>query len=171
MTLPNTLFVYKNSEFIDVTGLIQGPKGDIGFGLFTIRAVGPLTEKTNYDNEDPGFSFLAVDTHQLYIRWGTTGSWGGPYDFPGLNSSGMDDWEKFPGFTLETKFDYPTVGTITEILKLTLNNVVFATRTTTENIDGSLTSIINCPSLSINRQSIMIEDNNIITETITNIEE
>lgn len=166
---PNTLYQYRVDTWIDVTTIIRGPTGPLGFGTFTIRAVGPLTEKDSYDNEDEGFSFLAVDTQKLYIRWGIAGIWGGPYDFPNLNSNGMDDWERFPGYTLETTFN-DALGTITETLKLTLNDAIFATRITTEEFNtGNLTTTVECPTLSINRQNVMIVSDTNITETITNI--
>jgi len=165
---PATLYQYRVDTWVDVTPLIRGETGPIGCGNFTINAVGPLSEKDTYDDETSGFSFLAVDDQQLYIRWGDAGVWGGPYDFPNLNSCGIDDWEKFPGYYLETLFDNPVAGTITENLKLSLNDAIFATRTTVENTVGFITTVV-CPSLSINRQSEMVESENSIIETITNI--
>jgi hypothetical protein len=165
---PSTLYQYRINTWVDVTPIIRGETGPIGCGNFTINAVGPLTEKDLYDTELSGFSFLAVDTQQLYIRWGDSGVWGGPYDFPNLNSCGIDDWEKFPGYYLETLFDNPVVGTITENLKLSLNDAIFATRVTVENIVGFVTNIV-CPSLSINRQNSMIVTDTSTIETIIDV--
>lgn len=165
---PNTLYKYVDPSFVNITPVLRGPRGYLGCGNFTISAVGPLAEKGTYNDEAAGFSYLAVDTQQLYIRWGDVGVWGGPYDFPNLNSCGIDDWEKFPGYYLETLFDNPIVGSITENLKLSLNDSIFATRISTETPLG-FTTIVVCPSLSINRQCVTIDSLSSITETITNI--
>lgn len=166
---PNDLYEYTSEAWVNMTPVIRGPRGYTGFGAFTIRAVGPLAEKYLYDSEDEGFSYLAVDTQKLYIRWGAVSNWGGPYDFPNLNSSGMEDWERFPGYTVETKFDYPYPNITTEILKLTINDAVFATRTTTVT-DTGFEIVIECPTLSIYRKNVMVATDTSITETITNIE-
>jgi hypothetical protein len=58
----------------------QGPKGDPGRS-FNVDATGPLSQKSNYDNEAEGFSFLAIDVSLLYIRNGVAGSWLDPIEF------------------------------------------------------------------------------------------
>lgn len=58
----------------------KGPKGD----PFRINAQGLTSELSLYDNEENGFSFLAVDSGLLYLRDGETkGVWSDPIVFGG----------------------------------------------------------------------------------------
>lgn len=50
----------------------RGLKGDQG-DSFTVNANGLLADRVNYDSEQEGFSFLATDVGEMYIRRGTSG--------------------------------------------------------------------------------------------------
>ena len=50
----------------------EGPKGDDG-ASFTVNATGPLADRSDFDAEPEGFSYLASDTGELYIREGVSG--------------------------------------------------------------------------------------------------
>lgn len=52
----------------------EGPKGDQGQS-FTVDATGDFVNRSTYDSEPEGFSFLAVDQGLLYFRVGVSG-WG-----------------------------------------------------------------------------------------------
>lgn len=59
---------------------IKGDKGD----NFTVNATGLLSERSQYDAEEKGFSFLATDDGNLYIKNSdTSGDWSGPIPFQG----------------------------------------------------------------------------------------
>lgn len=59
---------------------IKGDKGD----NFTVSATGLLSERSQYDAEEKGFSFLATDDGNLYIKNSdTSGDWSGPIPFQG----------------------------------------------------------------------------------------
>ena len=58
----------------------QGPKGD----NFAVNATGLFSERQQYDAEAKGFSFLATDQGNLYIKNSdTSGDWSGPIPFQG----------------------------------------------------------------------------------------
>ena len=58
----------------------QGPKGD----NFAVNATGLFSERQQYDAEVKGFSFLATDQGNLYIKNSdTSGDWSGPIPFQG----------------------------------------------------------------------------------------
>lgn len=64
---------------IDIRGE-QGIQGD----PFTIDASGLLSERNTYDDEGAGFTFLATDTGDVYIKNSIfTGDWGPPISFVG----------------------------------------------------------------------------------------
>lgn len=50
-----------------VLGIPQGPKGDRG-EAFNVSATGPLSARSAYDSQPAGYSFLATDTGELYIK-------------------------------------------------------------------------------------------------------
>lgn len=61
----------------------QGPKGDRGYS-YNVDATGPLSEKSLYDAEPKGFSFLATDTGNIYIKESaTSGDWSDALPFKG----------------------------------------------------------------------------------------
>lgn len=51
-----------------------GPSGANG-SSFTVNATGPFATRSTHDNQTAGFSFLATDTGNLYIRQGAAGVW------------------------------------------------------------------------------------------------
>src|SRR5687768_2323780 len=54
---------------------IQGPKGDTG-ASFKADKQGLFAERVAYDGGAKGFSFLALDTHELYFKLSSTpGHW------------------------------------------------------------------------------------------------
>src|SRR5215217_1340045 len=55
----------------------QGPQGE----SFSVDATGPLAGRSAYDAEPVGFSYLATDTGDLYIREGVAGNWSSPIPF------------------------------------------------------------------------------------------
>jgi hypothetical protein len=58
----------------------QGLKGD----SFTVNATGLLSQLSTYDNELKGYSFLATDTGNIYIKnSNTSGDWSNPIPFRG----------------------------------------------------------------------------------------
>ena len=58
----------------------QGPKGD----NFTVNATGLFSERSQYDAAGKGFSFLATDQGNLYIKNSdTSGDWSEPIPFQG----------------------------------------------------------------------------------------
>lgn len=57
----------------------QGPQGN---GL-QIDEVGPLSERSNYDNQPEGFTFFDTDGGNLYFRVGASGNWSDPIAFQG----------------------------------------------------------------------------------------
>lgn len=59
----------------------QGPKGDKGpkGDNFTVDASGLLSNRSTYDGQPIGFSYLATDTASLYIRQGS--GWSAPIPF------------------------------------------------------------------------------------------
>ncbi len=83
---------------------IQGEKGERGAG-FEINASGLLSERSQYDNENQNFSFLATDTGNVYIKASdTSGDWSDPVPFKGD-----------PGHTPVRGTDYWTESDIAEI--------------------------------------------------------
>ena len=48
-------------------GLPQGAKGDKG-DSFQVNAIGPITNRSLYDDQAQGFSFLALDTSKIYFK-------------------------------------------------------------------------------------------------------
>lgn len=60
----------------------KGDKGDTGNDgrSFTVQATGTLAERNAYNGELAGFSYLATDTGNLYIRQGSAG-WSDPIPF------------------------------------------------------------------------------------------
>jgi hypothetical protein len=67
------------AEAIDIRGA-EGPQGE----PFTIDAAGNLSDRNLYDNENTGFTFLAYDTGDVYIKNSPlTGDWGPPISFVG----------------------------------------------------------------------------------------
>lgn len=64
---------------IDIRGAI-GPQGE----PFVINAEGLLSDRNTYDDEATGFTFLATDTGDVYIKNSPlTGDWGPPISFVG----------------------------------------------------------------------------------------
>lgn len=63
---------------------LTGPEGR----SFEVGAVGPFSERSDFDNQDAGFSFLASDQGLLYFREGTT---------PGVWSEGVEFGKGDPG--------------------------------------------------------------------------
>ncbi len=59
--------------------LKTGAKGD----PFEFDAIGPLSGRSTYDGETPGFTYLASDTGNYYILG--VSDWGDPIPFKGLN--------------------------------------------------------------------------------------
>lgn len=60
---------------------IEGPKGDTG-ASFTADAEGLFAERVAHDSAPKGFSFLALDTHELYFKLSaTTADWSGAATF------------------------------------------------------------------------------------------
>ena len=55
----------------------SGPSGD----SFKVDKTGKKSDRSNYDGEDEGFSFLATDEGLLYFRQGSTGNWSDPVPF------------------------------------------------------------------------------------------
>ena len=71
------------SSWITVQRGEKGDKGDKGDN-FTVDATGLLSERSQYDAEEKGFSFLATDDGNLYIKNSdTSGDWSGPIPFQG----------------------------------------------------------------------------------------
>lgn len=61
----------------------QGPQGDPGVP-FTVNAVGDLADRDDYDDEEAGFSYLAQDTGDLYIKLTSANAdWSDPIPFRG----------------------------------------------------------------------------------------
>ena len=74
----------------------QGPRGEKGDN-FTVNATGLLAERSQYDAEAKGFSFLATDTGNLYIKNSdTSGDWSGPIPFRGPQGPKGDTGETGP---------------------------------------------------------------------------
>ena len=74
----------------------QGPKGEKGDN-FTVNATGLLAERSQYDAEAKGFSFLANDTGNLYIKNSdTSGDWSEPIPFRGPQGPKGDTGETGP---------------------------------------------------------------------------
>ena len=74
----------------------QGPKGEKGDN-FTVNATGLLAERSQYDAEAKGFSFLATDTGNLYIKNSdTSGDWSEPIPFRGPQGPKGDTGETGP---------------------------------------------------------------------------
>lgn len=66
---------YNSSNGILTLGIPQGAKGDKG-DPFTVDAIGTLAGRVTYDNQTLGFSYLAVDTSNLYFKQSnTTADW------------------------------------------------------------------------------------------------
>lgn len=53
---------------------LKGDKGDRG-EAFTIDASGLFADRVDYDSEPEGFTFLATDLGEMYIRKGAAGNW------------------------------------------------------------------------------------------------
>lgn len=71
------------SSWITIQRGEKGDKGDKGDN-FTVNATGLLSERSQYDAEEKGFSFLATDDGNLYIKNSdTSGDWSGPIPFQG----------------------------------------------------------------------------------------
>lgn len=65
------------------------PKGDKG-DPFTVDASDILANKSLYDGESKGFSFLATDTGKIYFKnSNTSGDWSDPIDFEGPPGPGV----------------------------------------------------------------------------------
>lgn len=68
---------------ISLASDIRGPQGLQG-DPFTIDASGPLSDRNLYDDEGTGFTYLAEDTGDVYIKNSPlTGDWGPPISFIG----------------------------------------------------------------------------------------
>ena len=83
----NTQFRFRSSsaggtwsQWITVS---KGEKGDKGDN-FTVNATGLFSERQQYDAEGKGFSFLATDNGNLYVKNSdTSGDWSDPIPFQG----------------------------------------------------------------------------------------
>jgi hypothetical protein len=74
-----TGFVTDIADAVDIRGE-SGLKGD----PFTINAMGDLSNRNTYDDEGTGFTYLAEDTGDVYIKSSPlTGDWGPPVSFVG----------------------------------------------------------------------------------------
>lgn len=69
-----------SSDFSGLWKNYKGAKGD----RFIIDVQGPISDRSLYDSEDTGFSFLDTDNGVIYIKLSPlSGDWGGPYTFQG----------------------------------------------------------------------------------------
>lgn len=69
-----------SSDFSGLWKNYKGAKGD----RFIIDVQGSISDRTLYDSEDTGFSFLDTDNGVIYIKLSPlSGDWGGPYAFQG----------------------------------------------------------------------------------------
>lgn len=162
------LYQYRDSvsDWVEVSLAIKGEKGDIGFSIMAINSFGPLADKENYDSKSSGWTFLDVTANQFYIRYSTIdGTWAGPYDFPSLDCVSMDEWDRFPGYTLETSFES---SIIRETLKVTETGAIFAIRTTQQLSENNLVITVECPALSLKRQNTIVDNESTMTQTIVN---
>ncbi|WP_052659177.1 hypothetical protein [Pseudomonas sp. LFM046] len=69
---------------------VPGVPGPIG-PAFKVDASGPLADRGLYDAEGEGFSFLATDTGDLYLREGAAGGWSAGVPFQGPEGVPGDD--------------------------------------------------------------------------------
>ena len=91
------------SDWITVQKGDKGDKGDDGES-FSVDATGTLSERSQYDAESAGFSFLATDEGNLYIKNSdTSGDWSDAIPFQGPAG---EDGAPGPANTL-------TIGTVT----------------------------------------------------------
>ncbi len=87
---------------------VKGDKGDI----FTVSASGLLSGKSAYDTEAQGFSYLATDTGNLYIKnSATSGDWSAPIAFQGPQGPAGATGAQGPQGTAGTNGSNGTNGT------------------------------------------------------------
>ncbi len=91
-----------------ITMGFTGPAGPEGSN-FTPDAVGLLSELGDYDSEDAGFSFLALDTGDIYFRYtATAGTWSDPIPF--ISTANTPEFTAF-GITGYTADQFLEIGT------------------------------------------------------------
>lgn len=85
----------------------QGPKGD----PMKIDATGTVSELSQYDGEPKGFSFLATDTGQVYIKNSdASGDWSDPVGYQGPpGKDGEDGYTPVRGTDYWTEDDIATI--------------------------------------------------------------
>lgn len=86
-----------------------------------------------------------------------------------LLSLAFDGVITLPGYYKTTEFDKPSPGDITESLRLSADNSLFATRTTQFDTPaaGNITVIVECPELGIHNRTVTEFD----TPTVGDIKE
>jgi hypothetical protein len=98
---------YNPSTGVLSLGIPQGAKGDKG-DAFAVNAFGTLAGKSAYDTQALGFSYLAVDTSNLYFKQSaTSGDWSAGVPF-GKGDTGAQGVQ---GFSWLTGTGVPSVGT------------------------------------------------------------
>jgi hypothetical protein len=97
---------YNSSTGVLTLGIPQGVKGDKG-DSYTVNAFGTLAARSTYDAASLGFSYLAVDTSNLYFKMsGTSGDWSTGVPF-GKGDAGAQGAQ---GFGWLTGSGVPSVG-------------------------------------------------------------
>jgi len=141
----------------------QGPIGPEGTGL-------PLTPTTGdiviYDGAD-WVSLPSGSENQILVAQGTgvLPVW---KTIPSIDTLNFDNWEAFPGYYIETLFEYPDELTTTEYLKDSSDDSVFATRTIVESGTTTIITVV-CSALSINRQNTIVDNTTSIIQTIEDV--
>lgn len=93
----------------------QGPQGVQGASgvdgsSFTVDATGLAANRSSFDNEAEGFSYLATDVNELYIREGAVGNWSSPIVF-GVGPQGPQGIQGIQGPTGPQGIQGPTGAT------------------------------------------------------------
>ncbi len=93
----------------------QGPQGVQGASgvdgsSFTVDATGLAVNRSSFDNEAEGFSYLATDVNELYIREGAVGNWSSPIVF-GVGPQGPQGIQGIQGPTGPQGIQGPTGAT------------------------------------------------------------
>jgi len=71
----NASVSYDSSNNKLIIGVPQGPKGERG-AAFNVDATGLFSDRSSYDGQSKGYSFLATDTGELYIKQSdSSGDW------------------------------------------------------------------------------------------------
>ena len=90
----------------------QGVQGEAGVdgSSFTVDATGLAANRSSFDNEAEGFSYLATDLNELYIREGAVGNWSSPIVF-GVGPQGPQGIQGIQGPTGPQGIQGPTGAT------------------------------------------------------------